>query len=205
MTKIATSTAPAALKQLFDQQLVKAVELSGDEAGLKALFPLLEKIGKTQEGEGRIPLVIIAQNRELTLAKRMAKVTLDGKTGTSYLADSLVANLDNIPPGHYLMVDVEDGRAMTNTKPSVCLARFKRANRFGCTTVEGVTVAFYDPKILRHHYFDLPGSRCDGGVFPCLGVYGGGPGLFAGGGDLADPGCGSLSCGSRLGLEVSAA
>ncbi len=199
MTTIAPNTA-AALKQLFDRQ-VAALHTAGlaTEAELTALYPLLEKIGKVTEGNGRIPFVIVVQNQTLTLSERMEKVTLDGNVGASYLADNQVTNLDNIPQGHYLAIDVEDGRKMRNTKPSVCLAQFKRDGRHGGTVNEGISVVTYEPEILRHHYIDLPGSRCGGDVVPCL-VVDVRPGLYAIWGGDALPLYGSLSCGSRLGL-----
>ena len=200
MTTIAPNTAAAALKRLFDAQ-VAAIQNAGlaTEAELSPLFPLLEQIGKVTEGEGRIPFVIVVQNQTLTLSERMGKVTLDGKTGASYLSDNRVTNLDKIPQGHYLAIDVEDGRKMRNTKPSVCLTQFKRDKRHGGTVNEGISVVTYEPEILRHHYIDLPGSLFDGGGVPCLFVDGG-PRLNASWRDLASPSFGSLACGSRLGL-----
>src|SRR3989344_5831594 len=165
---IAPNTASAALKQLFERQAEQAIALSGDEAGIKALYPLLERIGKV-------------------------------KTGASYLADNRVTDLDDIPQGHCLAIDVEDGRAMRNTKPSVALAQFKRAKRFGGTVNEGISTVTYEPEILLHHYVDLPGSLYDGDRVPCLGVVDG-PELFADWSDDANPSFGSLSCGSRLTL-----
>lgn len=200
MTTIAPNTAAAALKKLFDAQAAQAIQLSGDGAGIKALFPLLKRIGKVTEGEGRIPFVIIVQNPTLTLAERMAKVVLDGNRGVSHLADNCVTDLDDIPQGHYFAVDVEDGRAMLSTKPSVCLRKFKKAKRFGGTVNEGISAVMYQPDILRHHQFDFPGSLCDSGGVPYLLVYDDRPKLYAGWHDDAYPHYGSLSCGSRLGL-----
>src|SRR3989344_5986512 len=199
MTTIAPNTASAALKKLFDAQAAQAIALSGDEAGIKALYPLLEKIEKVTKGEGRIPFVIVVQCPNLTLSVRMEKVVLDGKTGASYLADNRVTNLDDIPQGHYLAVDVEDGRFIRNTKPRVALAQFKRDKRFGGTVNEGISTVTYEPEILRHHYVDLPGSRYDGVRVPYLYV-GVGPELRAYWDDVAVPVYGSLSCGGRLTL-----
>jgi len=199
MTTITTNTASTALKQLFDRQAAQAVSLSDDEAGITALFPLIEKIGKVTEGEGSIPFVIVVQKPELTLSECMAKVILDGKTGASYLADNRVTNLDDIPQGHYLAVDVEDGRIMRNTKPSIALAQFKRDKRFGGTVNEGTSMVTYEPEILRHHSVDLPGSRFASDGVPCLRVLDR-PGLGACWYDFANPRYGSLSCGGRLGL-----
>lgn len=199
MTTISPNTAAAALKRLFDEQAARAIELSGDEAGIKALFPLLEKIGKVTEGEGRTPFVIVAQTPELTFALRMGKVVLDGNTGVSHIPDSRVANLDTVPQGHYLAIDVEDGRAMRNMKPSACLAWFKWGKRFGGTVTEGISTVTYEPDILRHHLIDLPGSRCGSDNVPYL-VVSRRPGLDARWGDDARPLSGSLSCGVRLAL-----
>ncbi|MDP2593545.1 MAG: DUF5701 family protein [bacterium] len=200
MATIAVNTAAAALKQLFDRQAEQVIELSGDEAGIKALYPLLEKIGKVTEGEGRISFVIILQKPELTFQARMEKVALYGKTGASYLADNLVTNLDDIPQGHYLAVDVEDGRAMLDKNPSVCLKRFRRARRFGGTLAEGISAVTYEPWVLRHHFIDFPGSRFGSDFVPCLAVYDR-PKLNARWKGNARPHYGSLSCGSRLAIR----
>ena len=202
MTTIATNAATTALKKLFDAQAQKAVELSGDEAGIKSLFPLLEQIDKVTEGEGWIPFVIVVQTPILTLATRMEKVVLNGKIGTSYLTDNRVDNLGDIPQGHYLAIDVEDGRAMWNIKPSMCLAQFKQTKRFGGTVFEGISVVTYEPKILQHHYIDLPGSRYGSVEVPCLCEDGGRPLLYAFWLRRADPCFGSLSCRRRLSLGV---
>lgn len=199
MTTIAPNTAAAALRKLFDAQVAVLSGLA-PEAELTALFPLLERIGKVTEGEGRIPFVIVPQGPNLTLSLRMKKVVLGGKTGASYLADNRVTNLNEIPKGHYLAVDVEDGRVMWNTEPSVALAEFKRQRRFGGTVAEGIAVVTLEPEILRHHYIDLMGSRFDGGDVPCLDEVGDRPGLRARWVDNANPCYGALSCGGRLGL-----
>src|SRR3989338_2269079 len=168
MTTIAPNTASAALKKLFDAQAAQAIALSRDEAGIKALFPMLEKIGKVTEGEGRIPFVIVVQNQTLTLSERMGKVTLDGKTGASYLSDNRVTNLDKIPQGHYLAIDVEDGRKMRNTKPSVCLTQFKRDKRHGGTVNEGISVVTYEAEDGPHPDTSLPGFTTGGSGGPLL-------------------------------------
>ena len=200
MATIAPNTASAALKQLFDRQVEIIVSAGlAFETELTRLFPLLEKIGKVTEGEGRIPFVIVIQNPTLTLTGRMAKVLLDGKSGTSYLADNCVTNLDNLPGAHYLAVDVEDGRAMRGIKPSVCLTEFKRAKRLGGTVNVGICTVMFEPEILRNHFIDLPGSHRERDNIPFLYICNG-PKLDARWKGLADRRFSSLSCGSRLAL-----
>lgn len=199
MTTITTNTAPSHLKQLFDVWLeLWKPDVPEDE--LKRLFPLLENIGKTTEGEGRLPFAVIARTPALTLARRMEKVVLGGNTGRSYISDNRVSHLDVIPEGHYLMWDIEDGRAMRNIKPSVATEQLRCDKRFGGTTEEGPAVAMKDSLVLRHHYMDLVGSRYDSDGLPCLCELGVRPELFAVRDDGALPRSGSLSCGGRLGL-----
>lgn len=186
-------------RRWFNQQAaILQIARLATEDELAPLIPLLDQIKETEETEGKFPFIIVPQNPKLTLAWRMAKVALKGKTGVYYLSDSRMTNLDNIPKGHYLMVDVEDGRATINIKPSVY--RRSKGRRFGGTAVEGITMVTYKPEILRHHYLELVGSSY-GECFPCLFINGDQPWFSAVYGDNASPSYGSLSCGRRLGLS----
>lgn len=203
MATISPNTASAALKALFDRQMEMAVKLAGDETGIKALFPLLEQIGQVTEGEGRIPFAIIPQNPNLTLPKRMIKVVFNDRYSgscTRGLDYPRIIDLDVLPRGHYLAVDIEDGQATQNIKPSVCLAQFKQDNRLGGTAVEGITVVTYDAEILRRHYINLTGSCRRSEWFTILFLDDGTPMLGLSFGNNAHPHSGSLSCGRRLGL-----
>lgn len=200
MTTIAPNTATTTLKKLFDAQVAALAGLAPEDE-LIALYPLLKKIDKVTEGEGRIPFVIVPQTPTLTFAERMTKVVLGGKTGASYLDDNRVTNLDPIPQGHYLAVDIEDGRAMLETSPNVCLLRFRHDNRFGGTTIEGISLVTCHPEILQHHSIDLPGSHCAVTDVPYLSDNVG-PKLGDGWIGHVNMDFGSLSCGSRLGLKT---
>jgi len=201
MPTIALNTASATLKKSFEAQ-VEALSATGlaSEPELSALFPLLEKVGKVTNGEGRIPFVIVVQKPGLTPSERMGKVWLHGKKGASNIGNGRVTNLDNIPQGHYLALDVEDGRAARKTKPSVCLEQFMRDKRSGGTVAEGISLITYDPEILFDHEIDLPGSRYAGDFVPFLHIFACMPELDAHCFNIACSDSGSLSCAGRLGL-----
>jgi hypothetical protein len=200
MTTIASNMASVGLKQLFERQVEAAVKLCGDRKGIEALFPLLERIGKVAEGEGKIPFVIVPWGPTLTSTTRMAQVVLDEKTGLSYLTDGLITDLDSIPQRHYLAVGI-DYLGTKGKRPSDCLAQFRREGRFGGTVNEGVSAITYDPCILEKTFLDLPGSRYDSVGIPdlCVNVR---PRLFAGWVGNAFPLYGSLSVRERLRLGI---
>ena len=91
---------------------------------------------------------------------------------------------------------VEDGKKMLGISPDSCVEKFRRNNRRGLMTVEGLALYRENPDLLKDHYVDLSGSRCDGFkvVVPNLYLHFGVPtlsDLWEGGGDSH---WGSASC-----------
>ncbi len=135
----------------------------------------------------------------LTPAQKMTLVIVDGQRGRSYLNPALVRPVDGAtkrPDGPYLMLDVEDGRAMLGISSDECAKRFVKNGRFGCTVDEGEMVAIYWPSTLKHHYIDCPVSRYDRDSVPCVGIWYGEPKLDAHHSGSAHSRYGSASCGS---------
>lgn len=52
-----------------------------------------------------------------------------------------------------------------------------KADERGGTVFDGIILCLKDPKILEHHYLDLPGSQVGSDNAPCLGRWYGQPGL----------------------------
>ncbi len=136
---------------------------------------------------------------ELDWNDLMARIELNGKTGRNYLTTSALTDLDPINTKPRLLLDVEDGRARLNTKPSVSQANITKANRFGYNLWTGYIHAVVFAEVLNHHYMDLVRSRYDSELVPFLFLDDGQPKLGADCYDNARSGWGAPSFGSVVG------
>ncbi|MEA2715388.1 MAG: hypothetical protein QOG91_416 [Candidatus Parcubacteria bacterium] len=203
MATITPNTAAGALKKRFDKYvaILQAADLATEDE-LAPLYPLLKRIGKIREGRGWIPFIIIAQNPRLTPTELMAKVIFHGKHGVNHLNERKLTITGSVPHGNYLMVNVEDGRAMMGYKPCIASEHFRHDKRSGGYVGEGILTVICEPHILSHHYMDFPGSRYGGDEIPCLDVRRGRPDLSSSHLENAHIRFGPLSCGQRLGLHA---
>lgn len=115
---------------------------------------------------------------EMDWNELMARIQLNGKTGRNYLTTSALRDLDPIVSKPRLLLDVEDGRARLNTKPSVSEANIA-AGRFGYRLWTGYIHTVVFSEVLNHHYMDLVRSRCDSDDVPDLYLVEGQPELSA--------------------------
>ena len=99
----------------------------------------------------------------------------------------------------YLVVDVENGKAMLGRIPDEAVKQFKKEGRSPLTAEEGVAIILQHPEILKDHYMDLPGSRLGGGGVADLWLSEGEPKLGWSWANDSSAGWGSASCGSRVG------
>ena len=99
----------------------------------------------------------------------------------------------------YLVVDVENGKAMLGRIPDEAVKQFKKEGRSPLTAEEGVAIILQHPEILKVHYMDLPGSRPGGGRVAFLWLHEGKPRLNVHWADNSPAEWGSASCGSRVG------
>lgn len=161
---------------------------------LSLLEPLKPKF---LDASGKLDCIVLPPNL-ITPTKKMNLVEVDGKRGVSYLTPALIQPAEGVkrPDAPYLMLDVEDGRAMLKVSSDNCVKRFAGADQLGCTVDEGEMIAIYRPEILKHRYIDCPASRYDRAHVPYVHLWDDGPGLDArcSGGD--DTSYGSASCGS---------
>lgn len=146
---------------------------------------------------GKLDCIVLPPNL-ITSTKKMNLIEGNRKRGISYLNPALIQPVEGVkrPDAPYLMLDVEDGRAMLNVSPDNCVKRFAEDGRLGCTADEGEMIAIYWPEILKYHDIDCPGSRYVFGSVPCVSLWLDGPGLYAGFSGNASPRFGSASCGS---------
>ena len=71
---------------------------------------------------------------------------------------------------------LQDGTQNLNRSVRAVRKGFALDERGG-TVFDGIALYLRDPKILKHHYLDLPGSDVGPGSAPCLGLCYGRPGL----------------------------
>ena len=179
-------------EELFDFQ-VEILRKKGVVNNPDELLPLRELIPK----QG---LFIMVPQTALSLAELVERVELDGKSGKNWLEEGRVEDVVKTPKTHYLCLAVEDGRRMLNVSPGDAVKRFAKDGRSAYTAREGIFHAMYFPEVLKRHFMDLPGSRYGAGNVPGLDVYDGRPYLYYYWSFYANPGWGSASCGSRVGL-----
>ncbi len=194
---VQTMHASTALRRLFDQQFPKAVKLSNDEDGIKALYPLLANIGIIEEGEGKIPFLIVVQTPDITLPRRILQVKFNGKPVVNHLSAERALDFGILPKKHYLAVGLDTDMGVRHSL-RMDLGQFRAQKRFGCTTIEGITAVMYEPGILKRCHLYLPGSSYGTEGVPCFYASDEGLRLCARWRNNPEPGFGWLSCRTRL-------
>ena len=198
----------------FEQEFNRQIEnlskkgfpkLAGmDEKKFSTIFePLkeqLKELSGKQFKEGRIPFVVVPREKLLALEKEIPLVEVDGKKGftTLNLSELKTADGVEIPESlAYLVVDVENGKAMLGRIPDEAVKQFKKEGRSPLTAEEGVAIILQHPEILKDHYMDLPGSRHGDDKVANLWLNEGKPKLNWNWANNSNAKWGSASCGSR--------
>ena len=185
---------PPTAEELFDFQVAvlrdKEVLKSPDE-----LLPLRRFLPKAPFRQ-----FWIIPDVQMSLDELMSRVVLGEKKGRNYLNETAVENAVAVPKGHYLVLDVEDGRRMLKTSPDRAVEIFSQEDRSAYVCREGIFHVMYFPETLRNHYMDLSGSRYGAESVPYLCLDEGQPRLYYYWSGGANPKWGSPSCGSRRGL-----
>jgi len=187
--------APPTAEELFDFQ----VAVLRDKEVLKSPDELLPLRKFLPTAPFRPFLIVPAV--QMSLDELMSRVALGEKKGKNYLNETAVRNIVAVPKGHYLVLDVEDGRKMLKTSPDQVVEIFSQEGRSAYVCREGIFHVMYFSETLRNHYMDLYGSRCGAKVVPSLYLLGERP-LLSYWPDLADPEWGSPSCGSRCSAAI---
>jgi len=177
-----------------------------DEKKFATIFEPLREQLKELSGkefkEGRIPFVVVPREKLLALEKEIPLMEVDGKKGFTALNLSELKTADGveIPESMaYLVVDVENGKAMLGRIPDEAVKQFKKEGRSPLTAEEGVAIILQHPEILKDHYMDLPGSRRGDDGVAHLWLSEGRPELHWSWASGSDAEWGSASCGSRVG------
>ena len=198
----------------FEQEFNRQIEnlskkgfpkLAGmDEKKFSTIFEPLKEQLKELSGkefkEGRIPFVVVPREKLLALEKEIPLMEVDGKKGftTLNLSELKTADGVEIPESlAYLVVDVENGKAMLGRIPDEAVKQFKKEGRSPLTAEEGVAIILQHPEILKDHYMDLPGSRHGDDKVANLWLNEGKPKLNWNWANNSNAKWGSASCGSR--------
>lgn len=112
----------------------------------------------------------------------------------SYLNLDLVKDIVETPKGDY-WVWMQDGVHYKGKSVDQATKLFS-SNERGATCRETLLLHLFYPETIRNCYKDMPGSRGERVLVPCLGWYFGVLGLYALGPSGVDSGFGSVSCGS---------
>ena len=148
------------------------------------------------------PIVVVPTKHWMSLANKIPLMEVDGKKGftTLNLSDLKIADGVEIPESlAYLVVDVENGKAMLGRIPDKAVQQFKKEGRSPLTAGEGVAIILQHPEILKDHNMGLPGSRRGGGIVADLWLDEGEPKLHCFWAHSSHARWGSASCGSRVG------
>jgi len=179
-----------------------------DEKKFSALFEPVKEQLKELSGkafkEGRIPFVIVPRDKLLALEKQMPLVELEGQKGFTGIDDVskffTAAEGIEIPEAMaYLVVDIENGKAMLGKNANEAVKQFKKEGRSPLTAEEGVAIILQHPEILTDHYMDLAGSRYGDDSVATVWLNEGRPKLHWNYSDGSNSEWGSASCGSRVG------
>lgn len=160
----------------------KALGLTEQQFADKDFFPLPEE---KPNPLAIIPEVITRTDKRLLLdiSSQMALVEVDGKTGRNYLDLTEHKDLIEIPDRIYWIYEVEDGSRFAVSDPLTSPEQeekiLKKEKRTPFASIHGIALVRRFPKILKHHYLDLPGSRCRSSRVPYLRLYCDRPGLVA--------------------------
>lgn len=151
--------------------------------------------------ESQLFLLVPRKPDIIDLKRLMKLINLHGKTGENYLGVTDLSDLTNDPTGAHVLLDVEDGRARLNTKPSLSMERIKAEKRIAYTTWYGLIHGIVFPCVLDHHNLDLVGSRSCSSFVPNLCRASDGIPKFNDGRWIgkADPRWGAPSAGSQIG------
>ncbi len=126
-------------------------------------YALHEQIKREDVKEGHVPFVIVLRNELMPLEKQVELMEY-GEIKGSFNKNMVLSELRTAggiqisKSPAYLIVDIEDGRAMLGKSAYEAVKQFKNEGRSPLTAEEGVAFITQHPEILAHHSIDLAGS-----------------------------------------------
>ncbi|MCW2682589.1 MAG: hypothetical protein JWP33_502 [Blastococcus sp.] len=181
MTALPVAACPTEAELEFDRQ-IDALALAGlpdlldlaERCFRASLEPLRDLLPPPAPDGATIPFVVVTPY--LPVLPALEAVQLLGGPGfTTMSADDLarfrpLPGLD-VPPGPYLLLDVDTGAGTLDEPPGQVLPRIAAAGRSPLTIPEGLAVLISDPGVLRgRNCFSLAGSRAGDKRVPALWV-----------------------------------
>jgi hypothetical protein len=181
MTALPVAACPTEAELEFDRQ-IDALTLAGlpelhdlaEPCFRASLEPLRDLLPPLVPNSRTIPFVVVTPY--LPVLPALEAVHLLGGPGfTTMTAEDLatfrpLSDL-TVPPGPYLLLDVDTGADTVNEPPGQVLPRITAAGRSPLTIAEGLSVLISDPGVLRgRNCFSLAGSRGGDKRVPALWV-----------------------------------
>jgi uncharacterized protein DUF5701 len=209
MTALPLAACPTEAELEFDRQvdalvtagLPEALDLA--EACFRAAVePLRDLLPEPAPEGGAIPFVVVVPY--LPVVQALESVHTVGGTGFTTMDDDDLARFRplpelNVPPGPYLLIDVDTGADTLNVPPVDVLPRLQAAGRSPLTVAEGLAVLVSDPGVLRgRNCFSLLGSRAGDKRVPALWISARRPRLGWCYQGAPHPWLGSASCAGRV-------
>lgn len=187
------------LEEEWQRQAEKLARLFAQELGFKTLDEYMVTLPKFEpqpkEYRGRLDTPVIVETR-ISPARQCQLA------GIRYFLDGLDKNDWNGDPGRYRSPEapyatwLEDGRNNLGEKPEDVRKKLKDDERCG-TELDGIALCISNPKILEHHFLDLPGTSVGSDHAAYLPLWFGRLRLNCRFVDDADPRFGSVVCGRQ--------
>ncbi len=189
------------LSELFDTQMETLKARGCPKSVIDVLTSkkseVIAKATEIETADGHIPFVPVVPRTAVDLGDLMRMVRNRDREGFSYLYQSDVSNVVDVPKEPYFIYDVEDGKDMLGKSPEKAEALIKKQDRTCLTADEGIALCVHT-NVLSEHYVDCTGSRCRHAVrVPRVCLGGDGPKLVWDRADGSVDGWGSASCRSR--------
>ncbi len=146
---------------------------------LDILSPLKERLNSVEYEHGNIPFLIVFPNEFLEIEKQIPLISVDGVKAVGRSFYNLRKNTDecvsdcsacnicsdcthiNEIRKPYLCIDIETDYKEKWLLQSDYADFFKKRKRFGLTLEEGVALVLHYPEVLKKHFLEFSGSRCD--------------------------------------------
>ncbi len=129
----------------------------------------LETLPKVDVEKGRLPFVMVINERKMPVTEQIKLLKWNGKVGIEKLDplkpdDFKTIDEAQIPKeDFYLLVGIDRGKANINLPPKVALRMIQTEDRSPLTLVEGIALVRQFPEFLRkNNCFSLLASRHEG-------------------------------------------